>query len=1263
MAPKPTMGTIIIDPTIKTVEFDQALAKMEEKAGKVLSGMSDKMKFFVDAIRETQESMESISLMVDRTNADGQWELTQAISTLKMEIGATVTQMSVVFLPAATVMESTLTQLAALARQAAQCIALVFGKQLIVGYGSLAKGADGAADAQKKLGKATRSAAKVAKDALAPFDDLHVLQKDIARSGGSGGGGSVGLVDEEGFASLADYLTLSPMMLAFLEKLREMMEPLSKISLENLGLAFENLKEAIGEDLQSSLTNFEWLWYNVLVPMAKWTVEDALPAFLNAVAGGLRVMTAVVEIFREAGIWLYDHFLIPIAKWTGGVVVEVLKLLGSVLEGLARFFRENKDAFVEGIKMLTSLAMGFGVVMLAQEAWGGAAAGMATAGIKIAKALKSVKSLFETIALSMMMHPYIALFTAIAGAIIYFATKVNEAHEKARTEELGKRFGKMTLSLQELEKECKRVQTPFTQAMEGVLRQSEKAQEAAENVGSLQQALGMGVAKLSLTLESKGISEESKADAKEQALHEVEEFIQGVNDSLTDQKLLAKMSFEAMLSDNPEALRQVMQDLDAFLTPVMEEAAALSQQLRDQMVDALQDGVLDDAEQKAILQTSKRLNEIQQQIASHEAYVQMEKVRIQYKAEDGRLSLEGFNELQGALQDKLAKDFENADAMHIETLAWLDMVYQNDPEKMAEMKQEAEAEFYKQKINISWEVQTAELRNFNEMLAGYGPEIGAAKSMDAMPKLGDYLEAATKYVMENAAALGVEKSDQEAVAAHINAQMQQMYKDAMEGITLDDTETGVAKELLGAMEPNVQSWLALKEAYKAQGKEIPSEVAKALEDYDALQGIVTASEGMVDYAGAGVETAVRTLAQEIALNGGVIPDSLQAGMEAKKEQINQAAHDFAQHALEGMKPEEAQKLSLTDVIGEFKATAEEKEKARQSAAQYAGDIGDAAAKAAEEKKAAYKQAASGGVQAYVTGLDTGKEGAIAAGGGVAQAAAGGMQAAAEDSGKGFGAQGGLADKQYAKGMADNAAATSGKAAKGVAQGAVAAANTVMNDKASGPQSAGKNFDAGVAKGVADNATTVYDAVKKLAKGMVDTLNESLKIKSPSKVGAESGGHLAEGVAQGILGGISAAVRAVSTLGGSIRAAMGEMSLVPEGLGSRMGDEIGGQMMSALKLAGAGSLPMPALASGLVMTQGARMMQAASLGGSASHGGWMADEEGLRALVREEVGEIVRGTAVHFKGPGARFARALSPELDRESQRRGVKLVTGDVGYA
>ena len=40
----------------------------------------------------------------------------------------------------------------------------------------------------------------------------------------------------------------------------------------------------------------EWAYYNIFVPLAKWTIEDLLPAFLDVLAGCLDVLNSALAV-------------------------------------------------------------------------------------------------------------------------------------------------------------------------------------------------------------------------------------------------------------------------------------------------------------------------------------------------------------------------------------------------------------------------------------------------------------------------------------------------------------------------------------------------------------------------------------------------------------------------------------------------------------------------------------------------------------------------------------------------------------------------------------------------------------------------------------------------------------------------------------------------------------------------------------------------------------------------------------------------------
>lgn len=136
-------------------------------------------------------------------------------------------------------------------------------------------------------------------------------------------------------AEWAKTLDFSP-LLKGIEKLLKNLEPLT----DNIG------------------AGLEWLYKNVLLPLAKFTIEDVLPVFLDALAGALKVINGVIEVLKPLFIWFWEKFLQPLGKWVGTNIVDGLQNIADVLNGLGDWLAKNKNFLQSAIKMGTDLIDG-----------------------------------------------------------------------------------------------------------------------------------------------------------------------------------------------------------------------------------------------------------------------------------------------------------------------------------------------------------------------------------------------------------------------------------------------------------------------------------------------------------------------------------------------------------------------------------------------------------------------------------------------------------------------------------------------------------------------------------------------------------------------------------------------------------------------------------------------------------------------------------------------------------------------------------------
>lgn len=204
---------------------------------------------------------------------------------------------------------------------------------------NLASDASKASDAVSGIGDSAKKSAKDLKS-LASFDTAQILKRDDSADSSSGGSGAGGSIDTSG--------------LNLMEGIKDQVSDIGKIfgdiNFEPLINSFNKVKEAAQPLITTIKDGLRWLYDNVLVPLAKWTIQDLLPAFLNLIAGALTVLNPLITAFKPIFQWFWNNFLEPIAKWTGGVIVDTLNLVADALTGVGDWM-SNNQGIVTGMEI------------------------------------------------------------------------------------------------------------------------------------------------------------------------------------------------------------------------------------------------------------------------------------------------------------------------------------------------------------------------------------------------------------------------------------------------------------------------------------------------------------------------------------------------------------------------------------------------------------------------------------------------------------------------------------------------------------------------------------------------------------------------------------------------------------------------------------------------------------------------------------------------------------------------------------------------
>jgi len=88
----------------------------------------------------------------------------------------------------------------------------------------------------------------------------------------------------------------------------------------------------------------EWGYKNVLLPLAKFTITKALPAFFELLSAAIKVVNSVLKALAPLGKALFDTFLKPIAGFTGGSSIGAIKGIAKALDGLASWIDKHQKA-------------------------------------------------------------------------------------------------------------------------------------------------------------------------------------------------------------------------------------------------------------------------------------------------------------------------------------------------------------------------------------------------------------------------------------------------------------------------------------------------------------------------------------------------------------------------------------------------------------------------------------------------------------------------------------------------------------------------------------------------------------------------------------------------------------------------------------------------------------------------------------------------------------------------------------------------------
>ena len=98
-----------------------------------------------------------------------------------------------------------------------------------------------------------------------------------------------------------------------------------------------------------------WFLNEILLPLAKWAIENLIPSALDLISSALDVLNSVIDALQPLGNWLWEELLQPLGEWRGEIIIKALKGITKQLKGFSNWIKENQEMIV----IATSIVAGF----------------------------------------------------------------------------------------------------------------------------------------------------------------------------------------------------------------------------------------------------------------------------------------------------------------------------------------------------------------------------------------------------------------------------------------------------------------------------------------------------------------------------------------------------------------------------------------------------------------------------------------------------------------------------------------------------------------------------------------------------------------------------------------------------------------------------------------------------------------------------------------------------------------------------------------
>lgn len=281
--------------------------------------------------------------------------LASRFTTLARSVGT-------IFIPALRMVLPVMNAIVIMATRVADAIARMFGYTPPEGQGSLGNIGDSAEDAEDSVNDLADTINKKLRGSI---DELNVLSENT----GTGVGVEMGdpnLFEFEGYENFLDMVdqkagrladTLSNKLEPVVSRIGEFIATLDmpEFNFDPMADALDRVKTALEPLTEKAFAGLTFVWNEILVPLAEWTINDAIPVFLESFSAGLNLLDTTIETISPTLSRWWNNIFKPLGEWVADKTIEQLQKLTTNLEDLTVWIENNEETMNKWADIILSV--------------------------------------------------------------------------------------------------------------------------------------------------------------------------------------------------------------------------------------------------------------------------------------------------------------------------------------------------------------------------------------------------------------------------------------------------------------------------------------------------------------------------------------------------------------------------------------------------------------------------------------------------------------------------------------------------------------------------------------------------------------------------------------------------------------------------------------------------------------------------------------------------------------------------------------------